>query len=82
MAYAWDEVKKAVERVEDAQLEQWLAEAETLEMHKTGTVYLVRRAHPILEALGALAVGLNTAVMVLIFNYFLFNWILHINFGF
>jgi hypothetical protein len=82
MAYPWDEVKRAVERVENAQLERWLVEAETLEIHRTRSFYLVRRVHPFLEALGALAVGLNTAVMVLIFNYLLFNWILHINFGF
>lgn len=82
MMYSWEEVKRAVERVEDARLEQGLAEAEAAEGHKMRRVYLLQRTRPPLEILGALLVGVHIAVMTLIFNFLLFVWLFHVNFDF
>lgn len=78
--YSWDEVKRAVERKEDARLEQSLAESEVAEGHMARRVYLVERTRPYLEALGGLVFGLHASLMALGFNYLLFVWILHVNF--
>ena len=80
MAHSWEEIKQAVERNEDAQLERWLAEQEVAEGHVAHRLYLVQRTRPYLEFLGGLIVGLHVAVVTLMFNYLLFVWILHVNF--
>ena len=80
MTYSWEEVKRAVERVEDARLEQGLAEAEVDEGHMMRRVYLLQRMRPYLEILGALAVGVHVAVITLMFNFLLFVWLFHVNF--
>lgn len=82
MTYSWEEVKRAVERVEDAHLERRLADAEIPNAQNSRSFYVIRRMRPLLEALGGVAVGLHVAVMTLIFNYILFVWLLHINFDF
>jgi hypothetical protein len=78
--YSWDEVKRAVERSEDARLEHSLAESEVSEGHVARGFYLVQRTRPYLEVLGGLIVGIHAAVMTLALNYLLFVWILHVNF--
>jgi len=78
--YSWEEVKRAVERNEDAQLEHWLAESEVSEGHVARGFYPVQRTRPYLEVLGGLIVGLYASLMSLAFNYLLFVWILHVNF--
>ena len=82
MAHSWEEVKRTIERVEDAKLERWLVEAERPDNARTPSFHVIVAAHPLLQALGAVAVGLHAAIMTLIFNYLLFNWILHVNFDF
>lgn len=81
MPYSWDEVKKVVERKEDARLMHLLAEQEMAEGHVGRGFQLIERTRPTLELLGGVVVGLHVAVMTLVFNYLLFVWILHVNFG-
>ena len=82
MWYSWDEVKRAVERNEDARLQHSLAETEITDGHLVRGFYLVQRSRLYLELIGGVAVGVHAAVMVLIFNYVLFVWILHVNFAY
>ena len=78
--YSWEEIKRAVERKEDARQERSLAESEVTEGHMVHGFYLVQRTRPHLEILGGLVVGLYASLMALAFNYLLFIWILHVNF--
>ena len=82
MAYLWEEIKRAVERVEDVRMEHWLAKAEADDGYRTRGSHWVRGTRKILESLGALILGLHVAVMTLLFNYVLFVWLLHVNFDF
>lgn len=82
MSYSWEEVKRAVERNENARLEHSLAEGEVTAGHVARGLYLVQRTRPYLELLGGLIVGLHVAVTTLVFNYLLFVWILHVNVDF
>lgn len=79
--YGWEEVKRAVERTEDERLERRLSEAEVADGQLDNRLYLVRRTRPYLEVMGGLILGLYAALMALGFNYMLFVWILHVNFG-
>jgi hypothetical protein len=78
--YSWEEVKRAVERKEDARLEHSLIESEVTEGYMVHGYYLVQRTRPYMEVLGALLVGLQASLMTLGFNYLLFVWLLHVNF--
>jgi len=78
--YTWEEVKQAIEREEDARLATSLADAEVREGRLTRRFYVVQRARPIFEAVGAVVLGLHAALLTLGFNYMLFVWILHVNF--
>ena len=80
MSYSWEEVKQAVERNEDARLMRSLGEQEVAEGHVGRGFYLIERTRTSLELLGGVVVGLQVAVMTLVFNYMLFVWILHVNF--
>lgn len=79
--YSWDEVKRAVERTEDERLEQLLSESEIAERHMERRYYVVQRTRPYLEVIGGLILGFYAALMAMGFNYMLFVWILHVNFG-
>ena len=81
MAYSWEEVKRAVERNEDAKLTRLLGEREVAEGQVGRGFHLIERTRTPLELLGGVVVGLHAAVMTLVFNYLLFVWILHVNFG-
>ena len=78
---SWEQIKRTVERREDAHLEGSLAEAELNEGHMVRGVYVVQRARPYLEVIGGMVIGLHAALMTLGFNYLLFVWLLHVNFG-
>jgi hypothetical protein len=80
--YSWEEVKRAVERTEDARLEHSLAESEVTEGYMASGSYLVQRMRPHLEMFGGFVVGLYASLMTLAFNYLLFTWLLHVNFAF
>jgi len=80
MTYSWQEVKRAVERNEDAQLKRLLVEQGVAEGHVGRRFHLIERTRTSLELLGGVVVGLHVAVMTLVFNYLLFVWILHVNF--
>lgn len=82
MSYSWEEVKRAVERNEDARLEHSLADGEVVEGRVARGFYLVGRTRLYLELIGGLVMGLHVAVMTLAFNFLLFIWILHVNFDF
>jgi hypothetical protein len=79
--YSWEEVKRAVERVEDARLDQELARAEVEDGNAPRRAYLFHSLRPHLEAFGAMLVGIYVAVMVLILNYLVFVWLFHVNFS-
>jgi hypothetical protein len=79
--YSWEEVKRAVEHKEDARLLRSLAEVEVKEGFLEPDFFLMQLTRPYLEVLGSLVVGLYAALMSIGFNYLLFNWILHVNFG-
>jgi hypothetical protein len=79
--YSWEEVKRAVERTEDARLEHSLSESEAAEGYVPPRRYIVQRTRPYLQVLGALLVGFEAALITLGFNYLLFVWLLHVNFG-
>ena len=80
MAYDWEEVKRAVERVEDARLEQFFAEKEVDEGHITRTDSVLQRHRLYLEIVGAVVVAFHVAVITLSFNFILWNWLFHVNF--
>ena len=82
MSYSWEETKQAVEREEDARLERLLAEGEATAGHVPSGFYPVQRARPYLELFGGLVMGVYAGMMTLVFNYLLFNWILHVNFAY
>ena len=77
---SWEDVKRSVERREDARLERSLAEAEVIEGHVAPGFYMMQRTRPYLEVLGGIVVGLYASLMTLAFNYVLFVWLLHVNF--
>jgi hypothetical protein len=79
--YSWEEIKRAVEHKEDARLLRSLAEVEVKEGFLEPDFFLMQLTRPYLEVLGSLVVGLYAALMSIGFNYLLFNWILHVNFG-
>ena len=78
--YSWEEVKRAVERTEDARLEHSLSESEAAAGHVPPGRYMVQQTRPYLEVLGALLVGFEAALLAVGFNYLLFVWLLHVNF--
>lgn len=78
--YSWEEVKRAVERTEDARLEHSLSESEVAEGFVPRRRYMVQRTRPYLEVLGAVLVGFEAALVTVGFNYLLFVWLLHVNF--
>jgi hypothetical protein len=78
--YSWDEIKRAVERTEDARLEHSLSESEVAAGHVPPGRYIVQRTRPFLQVLGALLVGFEAALLAVGFNYLLFVWLLHVNF--
>lgn len=80
MSHTWDEIKRAVERVQDADLLDQQAAAEL--RARGGWQARLARARPFLQVLGGVVLGLHTAIGVLAFNYLLFVWILHVNFAF
>lgn len=80
MTYSWEEVKRAVERVENARLEQELVRAEAAEGHAPRKAYLMQRLRPHLEVAGGVLLGVYVAVMVMILNFLIFVWLFHVNF--
>lgn len=81
MTYSWEEVKQAVERVEDVRLERELAIAEADGGHAPRKPFLLQRMRPYLEVLGAMLVGVYVAISCMIFNFLVFVWLFHVNFN-
>jgi hypothetical protein len=82
MPYSWEDIKRAIERTEDARLRQELTEREIAEGRVRRGFYLVRRSRLAFQVIGGVVTGIHVAVMVLIFNFLLFVWLLHVNFDF
>lgn len=82
MPYSWEEVRQAVERREDARLERALAEREIAEGRVARGFYLVRRSRFLLELIGGVVTGVHVAVIVLVLNFLVFIFLLHVNFDY
>lgn len=81
MSFSWEEVKQAVEREENARLVDELEQRELREGHVPRAFLTVRRSRRYLEIVGAIVVGLYAAMIAVMLDFLVFNWILHVRFG-
>lgn len=80
MSYSWEEIKEVIEIVENKQAtdEFHLLEEEAGLVKITPP--LTERTASYLEFLGELSVGVTVGILTVLFNFLLFNWLLHIEF--
>lgn len=80
MPNSWEEIKEAVERIENEKLIEELSLVEHEEKFIEEKPLRNERAKSYLDFLGELTVGVTVGVFIVIFNFLLFNRILHIEF--
>lgn len=81
MSFSWEEIKQAVEREESARLVEELEKTELREGHAPRAFLAVQRSRRGLEIAGAIVMGLYVAMITVILDFLVFNWILHVRFG-
>ncbi|MBW3021331.1 hypothetical protein KY328_00265 [Candidatus Woesearchaeota archaeon] len=80
MPNSWEEIKEVVERIEYERLLDELSSLEHEEKSIEKQTLLNEKAISYLEFLGELTVGVTVGIFIVIFNFLLFNWLLHIEF--
>jgi cell division protein FtsN len=79
MSYPWNQIEEVIERTEYERVLSELSLLEQQEGFVRKQLTLTDRTRRYLDFLGRLSVGVSVGIFAVIFNFLLFNWLLHVD---